>query len=583
MDLKYKTWSVSEFNEISDILAALEKQQVIKKVKPLGDQFISPFFLALKKDGISKRFILNLKQLNCFLQAPHFKLEDIRTAMKLISKNCFMATIDLKDAYYSISIHEAHRKYLRFHFNDSLWEFSSLPFGLSVAPFVFTKIMKPIVTYLRKQNITCVVYLDDCLIMADTEYQCSHYINVALNLFQRLGFTINYNKSNLNPECSTKFLGFILNSHDLTISLPEEKQTKILKFIKNIKNLKTIQIRSFAKFIGMLVASCPASKYGWLYTKTFEKYKYLALCKNNQNYNAKMPITKEILSDLSWWEKNIVNSKNNIRQDRFDICIYSDSSKTGWGAVCGAKRAHGWWPLNMQSFHINYLELKAAFLALQSFASDSKSKSILLKIDNTTAISYINRMGSIKYENLNSLAREIWEWCQIRDIWIHASYINSKDNWEADIQSRIRISDSEWELSKQGFQKIVRTLGKPSVDLFANYQNKKCDTFVSRFPDPAALSVDAFNMSWKNLNFYAFPPCTLVLRVLNKIILDQATGIVVIPDWPSQPFYPLFQKLKISEVIQLEDKDNLLLSNFRKSPHPKITLAAAVLSGKRSC
>lgn len=53
------------------------------------DGFISPYFLVTKKDNVSKRFILNLKQLNTFVLAPHFKLEDIRTALKLLKKNLF--------------------------------------------------------------------------------------------------------------------------------------------------------------------------------------------------------------------------------------------------------------------------------------------------------------------------------------------------------------------------------------------------------------------------------------------------------------------------------------------------------------
>lgn len=85
----------------------------IRKCKPVHGQFISDIFLIPKSDG-SMRFILNLKKLNKFIFTEHFKMEDIRTATKLLSKNNFMINIDLKEAYFLIPIHNTHTQYLRF-------------------------------------------------------------------------------------------------------------------------------------------------------------------------------------------------------------------------------------------------------------------------------------------------------------------------------------------------------------------------------------------------------------------------------------------------------------------------------------
>ena len=64
----------------------------------------------------SKRFNFNLKELNEFLEVPHFKIEDLRTASKLMTKDCFMSHIDLKNAYFLVPIDEKERKFLRFSF-----------------------------------------------------------------------------------------------------------------------------------------------------------------------------------------------------------------------------------------------------------------------------------------------------------------------------------------------------------------------------------------------------------------------------------------------------------------------------------
>ncbi|CAG4957938.1 unnamed protein product [Colias eurytheme] len=101
--------------------------------------------------------------------------------------------------------------------------------------------------------------------------------------------------------------------------------------------------------------------------------------------------------------------------------------RSGWGAVCNNMRANGHWKESELKYHINYLELKAAFFGLKCFAYNVTNCAILMRIDNTTAISYINRMGGIQFPHLNELTRSIWQWCEERDLWLFASYINSKE------------------------------------------------------------------------------------------------------------------------------------------------------------
>lgn len=53
----------------------------------------------------------------------YFKLENYRTAMRLVSKNCYMCSIDLKDAYFTINVHNDSRKFLRFCWLGKLYDF----------------------------------------------------------------------------------------------------------------------------------------------------------------------------------------------------------------------------------------------------------------------------------------------------------------------------------------------------------------------------------------------------------------------------------------------------------------------------
>lgn len=169
-------------------------------------------------------------------------------------------------------------------------------------------------------------------------------------------------------------------------------------------------------------------------------------------------------------------------------------------------------------------------------------------------------------------------------IWLFATYIRSEDNKVADQESRALPTETEWELNQSSFEEIIRSCGRPDIDLFASNINKKCNIYISWLPDPNSLTIDAFSVCWKNYNFYAFPPFSLILRTLKKIITDQAEGIVVVPNWCTQPWYPLFCKLLIGLPVVLHPDPNLLLSPSRET-HPlakKITLVAGKLSGKLS-
>lgn len=303
-------------------------------------QFISKIFLIPKADN-KYRFILNLKPLNKIVEKHHFKMEDYRTATRLLSPLCYMASIDLKDAYFLINMSEASRKYLQFKFEGQTWEFKCLPFGLSSGPYVFTKLLKPVVSLLRSQGFFIVNYLDDFLCLGNSYVDCTNCVTQTIKLLSSLGFIINNEKSKLLPSQCRKFLGFELNSVDMTLGLPIEKRNKILDFVQDISKRKNIRIRDFAKFLGVLTSACPAIFYGWMYTKLFEREKFLALRQSKDNYDCKMTIGRNLQYDFIWWGQHILTSKNPIRSGQYSLEIFSDASLSGWGVMCNGQTVFG--------------------------------------------------------------------------------------------------------------------------------------------------------------------------------------------------------------------------------------------------
>ncbi|XP_039305200.1 uncharacterized protein LOC120357772 [Solenopsis invicta] len=511
-------WSDKEKSQMKKQINELLQKGAIQPCKKYEDQFFSRIFLVPKPDG-SSHFILNLKKLNEFIKTEHFKLEDIRTARDLIQPNCFMATIDLKDAYYLVPIAETNKKFLRFIFDKQIYEFNCLPFGLSTAPFVFTKLMKPPITRLREHGFTSVIYLDDILLLGESKEKCTKNVQETRLLLEKLGFIINDDKSS------------------------------------------RYKIREFASLVGTLSSCCLATKYGWPHIKDLEREKFLALRNNADNFEAQMKLTPRFVTE-----------------------IFSDASRSGWGASCNNAKTHGFWNSEEQQHHINYLELQAAFFGLKCFAKDFKNCNILLRIDNTTAISYINRMGGIQFEHLSKVAKEIWSWCEQRNIWIFASYICSEDNVIADQESRRIEPDIEYSLSQKAFKQLYMRFGKPTIDLFATRINNKCSKYVSWKQDPGSIAIDAFIIDWNHEFFYAFPPFALIPKVLKKIRNDNARGILVIPNWPSQAWFSQCIQMFESKPIIFKPSFNLLSSSNR-APYPlwsQLSLVGGISSNRRT-
>ncbi len=155
-------------------------------------------------------------------------------------------------------------------------------------------------------------------------------------------------------------------------------------------------------------------------------------------------------------------------------------------------------------------------------------------IDNTTAIAVINNMGTCHSDPCNSIACEIWKFCERNGTWITAAYIPGKPNNTADLESRNKNIDTEWMLNPQCLAQALCSIPfSPSIDLFASHINKQFEVYVSYRPDPYAKHIDAFTISWSNEQFYCFPPFSCILKAIRKIIQDKARGILVVPYWPT--------------------------------------------------
>ena len=124
---------------------------------------------------------------------------------------------------------------------------------------------------------------------------------------------------------------------------------------------------------------------------------------------------------------------------------------------------------------------------------------------------------------------------------------------------------------------------KPEIDLFATNINTQFAKYAVFRPDPGAMYIDAFSIDWSDLKFYAFPPTSVIPRALSKVKQDSAEGVIEVPFWPTQIWYPAILKMLVLTPILLNPRKSLLvIPQTPNQVHPmwkKMSMLVAHLSG----
>ena len=196
-------------SHLQEAVQALIKKKAVERVRVRTSlAFFNRLFI-VPKPNQKWRPILDLSTLNQFLCVKTFKMETPETIRTSLQQGEWVSSIDFSDAYFHIPIHFTSRKFLRFHFQNQSYQFRALPFGLSTAPMEFTAVVKEVKLMAQSQGIRIHQYLDDWLIRAPTKESCHQGTQSLLALCQELGWMVNMQKSELEPQQIFDFIALI--------------------------------------------------------------------------------------------------------------------------------------------------------------------------------------------------------------------------------------------------------------------------------------------------------------------------------------------------------------------------------------
>ena len=355
----------------------------VTNVRSLG--FYSRLFLVPKKT-VDLRPVIDLSTLNRHMVVQHFKMETQGSVRSAIRSQEWAVSIDIRDAYLHVPMHQAVRKYLRFVVNKKVYQFTCLPFGLATSPREFTKLLRPVVSLLRQQVLKLHVYLDDWLIRADTPEEAQLHAQTTIKVLQFLGWTSNFEKSDLTPSQDFQFIGMQFNTRRFTVAPLPKMRVKVQSVHQHWMANPNITARDLHRLLGMLVFMASLVRRGRLRLRPVQWWAATAWCQRTGNWSDRIQVPQWVLSEVAWWSSPAVLQGLPLVTKETEVTLFTDASSSGWGAQLGSHSTQGQWSASQRSCHINVLEMQAVIYAVRDFLPHLRYRVVWLMYDNAVTV-----------------------------------------------------------------------------------------------------------------------------------------------------------------------------------------------------
>lgn len=491
-----------------------------------------------------ERLVIDLSAKNDYMEDRPFAYDNLTRFSSQLLPGDHLVSWDISDAFLHVPLSPADQRRLCFRVGDRFFFPLTLPFGIKLSPFVFTKVLRPVVGALRRASLIVMAYMDDFGARPPgsrpaTEAQATAARRWVLALFSRLGITVHPTKGAVVGTTALPLLGYILDTQRQLILLPPARLASLTTAARALSSTacassRRVSIKDLQRFIGKAVSCSLAVPAGRLFLQR------LYAAQRGHLHARTVKLTHGPLRDLTWW-RNLSSSPHVGRAlwpSRLGI-LTTDASPYGWNAHWnGTVPASGFFSASHLPSHINVKEVEAVTHSLLAFHHHYGLRDGLidLSIDSRVAMSCINSFAS-RSPALNAALRRLYAVCRTLGLTLKASWLASLANIWADRLSR-DPDRTDWRLCPRLFARLVARYGPHELDLFATSLNALCPRFFSFPASPGCDGIDAFRQNWSAGNLYANPPFSKIPLVLAKIASDAATVTLILPVWQDQDWWP---------------------------------------------
>ena len=370
-----------------------------------------------------------------------FSYQTIEDVVDLIKPSYYLAKLDLASAYRSVKIHPTD-----WPIAGLAWTFDGdteptvmtdrrLMFGARKSPYIFNTLSQAvcrIMAHHNYDNVKC--YLDDFAIVSPTYAHCLETLNYLIKLLRTLGFSINYNKVE-GPTQSIIYLGILLDTNTMTLSLPKKKMELLLQQIKTIKAAKSVSKRDLQSLAGRMSWACHV-----VYGGRFHLRRLIDTITSLDSPGHRTKVTGDMVKDLDWWISYAAKFNGSVQMtdNRSHIAAAIDASSYAAGGICHSEFFSSPWSDwdGVNDLHINYKEVLALLPALMLWAPRWANHRVHIHSDNQTAVAIINK-GTCKHPRVMDTLRSIFWLTASYNIRLVAHYYPGSHNTLADACSRL--------------------------------------------------------------------------------------------------------------------------------------------------
>ena len=244
--------------------------------------------------------------------------------------------IDLRDAYFHLFMHKHSRKWLRFTWNSKAFQFRVLPFGLSLAPWLFTPVIREVVIVARQRAIRLHVFLDDWLVLAPSLTLSKEHTTSLTTLARSLGFVLHPDKCSLTPSQTFTYLGMVFNTVDWTVRPTDDRLTRFTSLRDSLLLQQFASARQLAMLMGQMESLAPLLPLGNLHKRPFQRSFRTHWNQATEGWDKLVPTSSWLRLSLEQWlnEAWLLQGVPISRQEPQEE-LYTDASCRGWGAHCG--------------------------------------------------------------------------------------------------------------------------------------------------------------------------------------------------------------------------------------------------------
>ena len=537
------------------------------RVTNRNPHIVSPLGVAIHQRTQKKRLIFDLRfGVNENLKPDKFKYEGIHTVRDIAERSDCVFGLDLSSAYHHVDIDERYWKYLGFEWEGVFYEFCVLPFGLNIACYVFTKLVKPLAQRWRSVGIRVAQYIDDWLFFAPSSLH-AEAVKLVLNDCKRAGWIVNVVKCS-GLETPSKSIDWIGHSLDLAANTLRVMECHI-KCIRNqgealLKASSGVPARAVFRFVGKVCSTYHVSgKVGKLFTFFLRQSVRRIIENNYRNMDSFVRLCSRARAEIRELLQRICEvGASGITVPLLishpfeaDVIVGSDAGEPGWGGWLERNsnksfliprladidevilQAHGAFSLKESLESSTLRETLALSSVLASFLSFTENRNVLALVDSQN-LRDIWYGGGSRTEKIHTEIIRLYKWCEEHNINLRVEWIPRDHNDLADYLSKW-VDYDDWAIRHEIFLRICNRWGEADVDLFASHTNTRRSKFFSLRYTPGAAGVDAFTHHWGEFSLcWCNPPCALIGRVISHARRCKASIILLAPWTPQSPWWP---------------------------------------------